>query len=212
MTANEIIIISAGKFGREISSFVGHAIAAGQNWRLKGFLDSRPNQLDGFNRQAPILASVDAYEPAENDLFLCAIGEPAQRRQYTELMKTKGARFGTLIHPTAVIGDNVTLGEGVMIGPHAVLTSDMVFGDSVYLGPHGCCSHDNRIGAWCQISGHCVLGGCVTVGEASFFGIGALVVPGVRIGKNAFIGAGSNVLKNVRDGVKVFGNPAVPME
>jgi len=212
MIAQEIVIISAGKFGREISSFVGHAIAAGKNWRLKGFIDSRPNQLDGFNRQAAILASVDDYQPAENDLFLCAIGEPAQRQHYTQLIQSKGGRFATLIHPTAVIGDNVTLGQGVMIGPYAVLTSDMVFGDSVYLGPHACCSHDNRIGDWCHLSGHCVLGGCVTVGEASFFGIGALVVPGVCIGKNAFIGAGSNVLKNVRDGVKVFGNPAVPVD
>jgi len=212
MRPNEIVIISAGKFAREISSFIGHSIAAGKNWRLKGFLDSRPNLLDGFNRQAPILASVEDYQPVDNDLFLCAIGEPAQRRNYTEMMKSKGARFATLIHPTAVIGDDVTLGEGVMIAPHAVLTSDIVLGDSVYIGPHSCCSHDNRIGDWCQISGHCGLGGCVIVGEASFLGIGAIVVPGVRIGKNAFIGVGSTVLKNVRDGVKVFGNPALPID
>jgi sugar O-acyltransferase (sialic acid O-acetyltransferase NeuD family) len=212
MTPNDIVIISAGKFGREISSFVGHAIAAGENWRLKGFLDSRPHLLGGFNRHAPILSAVEDYQPAENDLFLCAIGEPAQRRHYTHLTKSRGARFATLIHPTAMLGDNVTLGEGVMIAPYAVLTSDTVFGDSVYLGPHGCCSHDNRIGDWSHISGHCALGGCVTVDEAAFFGIGAIVVPGVRIGANAFIGAGSVVLKNVRAGVKVFGNPALPID
>jgi sugar O-acyltransferase (sialic acid O-acetyltransferase NeuD family) len=208
----DIVIISAGKFAREICSFVGHAIAAGRDWRIKGFLDSRSRQLDGFGRQAPILSSVEDYEPGENDLFLCAIGTPADRRRYSEMILRKGGRFATLIHPTAVLGDNVTLGRGVMIAPHAVLTSDMVLGDSVYIGPHTCCSHDSRIGDWCQISGHCCLGGGVTVEEACFFGMAAVVMPGVHIGKNAFVGVGSVVLRRVRAGTKVFGNPAVTIE
>ena len=208
----DIVIISAGKFAREISSFVGDAIAAGQDWRIKGFLDSRSNQLDGFNRQATIISSVEDYEPCENDLFLCAIGKPADRRTYTEIIQREGGRFATLVHPTAVVGDNITLGQGVMIAPHAVLTSDMRLGDSVYVGPLSCLSHDNVIGDWCQISGHCSLGGAVTIEEGCFFGIGAIVVPGVRIGRNAYVGIGSVVLKSVRAGVKVFGNPAITVE
>lgn len=208
----DIVIISAGKFGREICSFVRHAIAAGQDWRIKGFVDSRSGQLDGFNHPVPILSSVEAYEPGENDLFLCAVGTPADRRRYTEAILRNGGHFATLIHPTAVLGDNVTLGQGVMIAPYAVLTSHMALGDSVYVGPHSCLSHDNRIGDWCQISGHCSLGGCVRVEEGCFFGIGAVVLPGVHVGKNAFVGAGSVVLKRVRAGTKVFGNPAIPIE
>ncbi len=208
----EIVIIGAGQFGREISSFVGQSISGGLDWRLKGFLDSRPAQLEGFEGRAPILASVEAYDPGENDLFLCAIGSPAERRRYSETILQKGGRFATLIHPTAVLGDGIKLGEGVMIAPHAVLTSDLVLGNSVYIGPHVCCSHENRIGDWCQVSGHCCLGGRVTVEEQCFFGMGAVVVPGVHIGRNAYIGAGSVVLKRVRDGAKVFGNPAVAIE
>lgn len=209
---SDIVIIGAGKFAREISSFVGQAISAGIDWRLKGFLDSRPGQLDGFGRRAPILSSVEAYEPGKNDLFLCAIGSPADRRRYSEMVLQKGGSFATLIHPTAVLGDGIKLGEGVMIAPYAVLTSDLVLGDSVYIGPHVCCSHENRIGDWCQLSGHCVLGGCVTVEEQCFFGIGAVVVPGVHIGRDAYIGAGSVVLKRVRENAKMFGNPAVALE
>jgi sugar O-acyltransferase (sialic acid O-acetyltransferase NeuD family) len=207
----DIVIISAGKFGREISSFVAQSIAAGRDWRLKGFLDSRSSLLDGFGRQIPILASVEAYEPEENDLFLCAIGTPADRRRYSEIIQRKGGRFATLTHPTAVLGDGVTLGEGVMIAPFVVLTSDMVLGDSVYVGPHTCCSHDNRIADWCQISGHCGIGGGVTLGEEVFVGSGAVIAPGVHIGKNAFVGTGSIVLRRVHDGAKVFGNPAIPI-
>ena len=101
---------------------------------MKGFLDSRTGHLEGFGRYAPILASVESYEPAGNDLFLCAIGAPAERRRYSEIIVKKGGRFATIIHPTAVLGENITLGEGVMIAPYTVLTADMVLGDSVYVG------------------------------------------------------------------------------
>jgi sugar O-acyltransferase (sialic acid O-acetyltransferase NeuD family) len=205
----EIVIISAGNFGREISSIVSDAIAAGKDWRIKGFLDSRKEILNGFNREIPILSSVEAYEPRETDLFLCAIGSPADRKQYSEIILNKGGRFATLVHPTAVIGANVTLGEGVMIAQLAVLTADMVLEDSVYAGPHSCLSHDTRIGKWSQISGHCAFGGGVTVEEGCFFGVGAILMPGAYVGKNAFVGIGSVVLKKVKPDTKVFGNPAV---
>ena len=205
----DIVIISAGKFAREVYSFVKHGIAAGQNWRIKGFLDSRSRRLEGFNYPVPILSTVEAYTPGENDRFLCAIGTPPERRQYTEMILRKGGRFATLIHPTAVLGENVTLGQGVIISPHAVLTADIVLGDSVFVGPLSCCSHDNRFGDWCHITGHCSFGGNVTVEEGCFFGIRSVVVPGVHIGKDAFIGVGSVVLRRIRAGAKVFGNPAV---
>jgi hypothetical protein len=86
----DIVVISAGKFAREIYGFVKHAIAAGENWRIKGFLDSRSRQLEGFNYPVPILSNVEAYTPGENDLFLCAIGTPPKRRQYTEMIMRKG--------------------------------------------------------------------------------------------------------------------------
>jgi sugar O-acyltransferase (sialic acid O-acetyltransferase NeuD family) len=208
MVAQNIVIISAGKFGREVHSWVGHAREAGQPWRIKGFLDSRAGVLNGFNRPTPILASVEDYSPAPGDLFLCAIGDPETKRKYAEIILQKGGQFATLIHPTAVIGENVTLGAGVMLAPFATVTADVRLGSHVYIGPGTTCSHDNVIGNWSQLSGNCCLGGNVTVGEGCFFGLSATVMPGVRIGRRAFIGVGSVVLRDVPDGVKVFGNPA----
>jgi len=53
----------------------------------------------------------------------------------------------TKIHPTAIIGENVTLGEGVEIGPHCIIEEDVLIGDhttfmaNVYVGRY------SRIGA-----------------------------------------------------------------
>ncbi|HEY0638829.1 MAG TPA: UDP-N-acetylglucosamine acyltransferase [Pseudonocardiaceae bacterium] len=40
-----------------------------------------------------------------------------------------------LVHPTAVIGPDVRLGERVAIGPHAVLVGNCVVGDDCWIGP-----------------------------------------------------------------------------
>ena len=40
------------------------------------------------------------------------------------------------IHPTAVIGDDVVMGEGNVIGPHAVILGPCTIGDNNWFGPH----------------------------------------------------------------------------
>ena len=42
----DLIIISAGKFGRETYAWAAQAIAHGEPWQIKGFLDGRKNALD----------------------------------------------------------------------------------------------------------------------------------------------------------------------
>jgi galactoside O-acetyltransferase len=47
----------------------------------------------------------------------------------------------------------------------------------------------------------------VYIGENTWIGAGAVIVPGVHIGKNSVIGAGSVVTKDIPDGVVAVGNP-----
>lgn len=41
----------------------------------------------------------------------------------------------TRIHPSAVLGDGVSLGSGVVVGPNAVLLGPLEIGDNVWIGP-----------------------------------------------------------------------------
>lgn len=207
---HDIVIISAGKFAREILNWTLDAIQAGQGWRVKGFLDDRPQALQGYNYDTPILGPAESYAPRESDRFLCAIGDPATRRKYSEAMLAKGGRFATLVHPSAGVGRNVELAPAVMIAPGAILTADLRVETGSYVGAQTVCSHDNVIGPWCQVSGSCGLGGGVVLEEQCFIGMGAMLIPGVRIGRGAHVGAGSVVLKSVRAGARVFGSPARP--
>ena len=50
--------------------------------------------------------------------------------------------------------------------------------------------------------------GWTSLGEDSFVGTHATIIPHMHIGKKTLIGAGSVVVHDVRDGWHMFGNPA----
>jgi sugar O-acyltransferase (sialic acid O-acetyltransferase NeuD family) len=209
---DQLIIINAGEFGREVCIWAQQAIRAGAPWTLKGFVDDRPDVLHGFSYQLPILASPEAYEPEACDVFLCAIGAPDVKQRYCTLIGGRGGRFATLIHPTALVGHEVHIGEGSILGPFTQLSCDIRLGRHVAFGTHSNTAHDTRIGDFSQICGSCEINGGAVLEDGVFLGSHATILPKARVGAWAFVGAGSVVLRRVAPGTRVFGNPAVPIE
>jgi UDP-3-O-[3-hydroxymyristoyl] glucosamine N-acyltransferase len=85
------------------------------------------------------------------------------------------------IHPTAVLGRGVVLGEEVTIGPYAVLEDGVTLGARV------------------QVGSHAVLGCGSVVGEDSHLHPHVVLYPGTRVGSRVILHAG------VRLGVDGFG-------
>jgi len=209
MAKQKLIIIGAGKFGREVCSWAWQADKAGAPWSVAGFLDRRQDALKSFNYGLPIFASPDTYEPQHGDIFICAIGDPGVRKNSCELMREKGAQFATLIHPTALVGHDVHVGAGTVLGPFTQLSCDITLGQHVAFGTHSNTAHDTVIGDYCQISGSCEINGNAVLEEGAFLGSHATILPNARVGAWAFVGAGSVVLRHVTSRSRVFGNPAV---
>jgi UDP-N-acetylglucosamine acyltransferase len=63
------------------------------------------------------------------------------------------------IHPTALIGPGVKLGEGISIGPYAVIDGEVELGDNVEVGAHATVTGWTSIGAGCRIFPHAAVGG-----------------------------------------------------
>jgi len=207
----DLIIIGAGQFGRELYSWTLDAIRTGCDLNVKGFLDDNPDSLENYKYNTKVISGVDAYKPQKNDVFICSIANIKAKMRCCHKILAKGGQFINLIHPTAVIGQNVVMGQGVILGPYVLLTCDLTIGDFVTISSHSGVAHDSTIGDWCCINGWCVINGCSVLGEAVFLGSNAVILPGSRVGKHAFVGAGSLVLRRVRDYEKVFGVPAIPI-
>jgi sugar O-acyltransferase (sialic acid O-acetyltransferase NeuD family) len=207
----DLVIISAGKYGRETFSWAVQAIAHGAPWQVKGFLDDRSHALDGYPYPVGILGDVNSYRIEENDVFIGAIGDPRDKVKYYSPILERGGRFINLIHPRANIGMNVRLGTGIIMGPFASITCDARVGNHVSIGALSNVAHDTEVGDWCQISSHCGLNGNASLGEGAHLGSHVCIIPGVKVGAWAFAGAGSVVLRDIAPGIKVFGNPASPV-
>jgi len=204
----KLVIIGAGGFGRETLAWAEQSVQFGVEWTIKGLIDDNPDALTGKNTPGRYLGKISDYQPAADEVFVCAIGVPGLKRKCSELIASRGGRFTQLFHRTAVLGHNVECAEGVILCPYAVASANNRLGRGVAINLHASVDHDANVGDWSQINCHCDLTAAVQVGSEVFLGSRVSVIPNVKIGDRAYIGAGTVVLRDVPPGWKMVGMPA----
>lgn len=120
----------------------------------------------------------------------------------------KGYEFASVIHPSAIIANDVILEEGVQIMAGAVIQPSVVIGANSIINTNASIDHDSCIGKSAHIAPGTVLSGSVKVSDNTFIGAGSTVLQGILIGRNVMIGAASLVNSNIPDYAKAYGVPA----
>ena len=206
-----LVIVGAGGFGREMFGAAREAVGFGTAFDIKGFLDARPDVLDGFAGYPPVLGDPAAYEPEADDVFITALGSIAARRRCAEALEARGAVFVPVVHRSASLGPNVVVGAGSFIAHNVTLTADVTVGRHACVFHGTSIGHDTVLGDFAHVYAQCAIGGAVTVGAGAAVYPGAQVVPRRTLGAGSVVGIGSVVLLDVAPGETVFGNPAKPV-
>ncbi len=206
-----LIIVSAGKFGREVYAWAKQMQGFGTDFQIKGFLDSRPDRLEGFGYAEPILGSVESYQPQPDDVFCIAIGNAAAKEELSNILLSKGASFMSVIHRSVVLGEHVRMGKGCVLCPNVVITSDVTLGDFVSINLFVSVGHDVVMGDFVHINPHVCISGGAQIGRASELHSNSTVLPDIKIGENCVVGAGAVVIRPVDNGLTVVGVPAKPL-
>ena len=186
-----------------------YAVQTFPGLEIAGFLDDRAHVLSECEGYPTILGSVESFRAEESDLFLCAIGDPIQRKKYATIMDEKGARFATLIHPRAYVGGNVEIGEGSIIAPSAVITCDVKVGRHVIVNVQSSISHDCVLSDYVTLSpGSHLTGGC-RLDEGVFMGAHSTLIPDVCLAAGTFVAAGAVVVdSDATPNIRLMGVPA----
>ncbi len=203
----KLFIIGAGGFGRELYVWASHHPDCGRAWTLAGFLDDNPDALAKFGRFA-LVHPLTGHKPSSEFTYLIGLGMPALKEKLVSPLITAGAEFLTFIHPQALIGARVKLGQGVVICPGAILSVDIEVGDFAMVNLNCTIGHDASLGPWTSLSAQCDITGYVRVADRVFMGSRASVIPEKSVGSRAIVGAGAVVVRDVPPNVTVVGIPA----
>ena len=113
-----LVILGAGGHGR-----VAADIAGKNGYDSIAFLDDTKKTCGRY----PVMGESARFSEYDCDFFV-AIGNPQVRRRMQEMLLTAGKQVTTLIHPSAVIGEDVTLGAGTLVAAGAVINPGAVIG------------------------------------------------------------------------------------
>jgi acetyltransferase EpsM len=197
------IVVGCGGHGRVVADI---ARAAGKN--VVGFLNDDPEAnksgcfLLGTVRNA-LLQFIDGHQ------FVVAIGANGIRRRISEQILSAGGQLGVLIHPTAIIASDVSIGVGTVVMAGAIVNTGSTIARFSVVNTGAILDHDNVVEDNVHISPGCSLAGGVVCRRDSFIGTGASIIPRVVIGEGAVVAAGAAVIRNVEPSTLVAGCPAV---
>lgn len=196
----QLIIIGAsghGKVVADIARQTGHDDIR--------FLDDNTNLkcCGGY----PVVGKSGDFADFNCDFFV-AIGNPVVRQRISERLVVAKKRVVTLIHPNAVIGENVRIGMGSAIIAGAVINPCTAIGKGCIVNTCSSVDHDCKVGDYVHIAVGSHLCGTVFVGNGTWIGAGATVSNNVSICEDCIIGAGAVVIKNIEQPGTYVGIPA----
>lgn len=197
---NQLVIIGAGGHGKVVAD-----IARKNGYRNIVFLDDNESlTMCGSYR---VVGTVKDFQHYDCDFFV-AIGNGKARRSISEMLLAAGKKLITLIHPSAIIAENVEIGLGTVVVAEAVINPGTVVGRGCIINTCSSVDHDCRLGDYSHISVGVHTAGDVVLGENVWLGIGVIVSNDVHICSDTLVGSGAVVVKNITEPGTYIGMPA----
>lgn len=203
----KLAIYGTGGFGREL---VGAARRRASDAGLElVFADDNDDRATIFD--IPVLR-LDALDPA-TDQAIIAVGDADTRKRMAQKLDDREVRAFDLIAPSAIIGPDVTFGDGLVLCDQTLITASVKIGLQFQCNIYSYVAHDCVIGDYVTFAPKVCCNGNVHVHDGAYIGTGAVIrqgVPGAPliIGAGSIVGMGAVVTKDVPAGAVVLGNPA----
>ncbi len=210
----EVIIIGGGGHAKVIMDIILKNKEVGKDIKILGFYDDNLSKEEVCG--VPVLGSIDEVEKIistnKNIKVIIGIGDNRTRKQIFDKININDNRYFTAIHPSAIIGNKVSIGEGSVIVAGAVINIDTNIGSHCIINTCASVGHDIVIGDFVHISPGVRLTGGARIANNVHIGAGAVVIPGVSVGENSIIGAGAVVTKDIPANCTAVGIPAKPIK
>jgi sugar O-acyltransferase (sialic acid O-acetyltransferase NeuD family) len=205
----DIVIVGVGGLGREIAEWIEDINEVRPAFRLLGFLDDDVRKHGTNPHDLPVLGDLDWLTERSGTVAVAVgIGNPAPKRRVVERLRRHSAKFPAIVHPNAVVGRHVAVGEGTVICPGVIATTDIELGAFVTLNFGLTVGHDSIVEDYVTLAPGVHLSGYTRVREGADIGAGAVTIPSVEIGAWSVVGAGAAVTRSLPANCTAVGVPA----
>lgn len=196
----ELIIIGASGHGKVVAD-----IARKNGYDKIIFLDDREGltECGGY----PVVGTSKEALKFDSDIIV-AIGNANIREKIQKMLESNGRHVPVLIHPDAVIAENVTIGAGSVVAAGAVINPCSAIGRGCIMNTCSSVDHDCQVDDYVHISVGAHLAGTVTVEERTWIGIGAVISNNLKVTSDCIIGAGAVIIENISEKGTYVGVPA----
>lgn len=195
-----LLLIGGGKGAVQIID----ALARLSHQRAVAILDDNAAIHGKTVAGVPILGAIDlarAADMAAAGLFDAAVisistSIPTRMRIF-EQWKSGGIAFANVIHPSCVIGLNVTWGEGNVVMAFCHFGACAAIGDNNFLSAYCSVEHHCILGSHCSFGPAVVTSSRVTFGDRVRCGTGIAIEPGIHIGEGSVIASGLAITEHI---------------
>ena len=193
-----LAIIGASGHGKVVAD-----IARRNGYKEIVFLDDDDNihECGGY----PVIGKSFEAGTIDADVII-GIGNAGVRKQMQESITDE--KLVTLIHPDAVIAEDVVMGAGTVVMAGAVINPGTHIGKGCIINTCSSGDHDCTVGDFVHVAVGSHLCGTVNVGAGTWIGAGATVSNNVFICPDCMIGAGAVVIKEIKESGTYVGVPA----
>lgn len=124
----------------------------------------------------------------------------------------KETQFFTFIHPTALLMDNVEIGEGSFIGAYSILTTNIKIGKHSILNRGNHIGHDCIIGDYFSAMPGSIVSGNVRIYDMVYMGNNSSIREKLSVHSLSTIGMNSAVVKHIEETGTYVGCPALKIK
>lgn len=196
----QLVIIGASGHGKVVAD-----IAKKSGYESITFLDDREDLAECGGYPVAGMCSTFADYPCD---IIVAIGNPVVRERFLNKLEGAGKSVPVLIHPSAVIAEDVMIGKGTVIAAGAVVNPGAVIGKGCIINTCSSVDHDCQLENYVHVAVGVHVAGTVHIGERTWIGAGATVNNNVSICADCMIGAGAVVVKDICEKGTYVGVPA----
>lgn len=202
----DIILLGIGGHAHSVVD----SIEQSGKYHIVGFLD-REEQKDIWYKDYKVIGTDDMlqvlYKQGIRNAFVTVgyMGMGNIRQKLYTRIKEIGFQIPNIIDNTAIVAQNVLLGEGNFIGKRVIVNAGAQIGNMCILNSASVIEHDCRVADFSHIAVGSVLCGGVRVGKSTLIGANSVIIQEVLIGNEVVIGAGSTIIKNVADNTVKYG-------